>query len=196
MTFTPVISFALEPKSKADEDKLPQGLHKMMEEDQTIDLHRDEETRDFILSGMGQQHVEVIVEKLKRKYGAEVVLKVPKVPYKETIRGAASAQGRLKKQTGGHGQFGDTWLKIEPLPAGTGFEFVDQIVGGAIRRSLYSVARAKMSHATLPGYPIVDVKVTPTMAHATAEAGVAAEASLKLSVVKKAEVIFRAGYEH
>jgi elongation factor G len=164
MTFTPVISFALEPKSKADEDKLPQGLHKMMEEDQTIDLHRDEETRDFILSGMGQQHVEVIVEKLKRKYGAEVVLKVPKVPYKETIRGSASAQGRLKKQTGGHGQFGDTWLKIEPLPAGTGFEFVDQIVGGAIPRNYIPAVekgvREAMSHGHLAGYPIVDVKVT------------------------------------
>jgi elongation factor G len=164
MTFTPVISFALEPKSKADEDKLPQGLHKMMEEDQTIDLHRDEETRDFILSGMGQQHVEVIVEKLKRKYSAEVVLKVPKVPYKETIRGAASAQGRLKKQTGGHGQFGDTWLKIEPLPSGTGFEFVDQIVGGAIPRNYIPAVekgvREAMSHGYLAGYPIVDVKVT------------------------------------
>ena len=93
----------------------------MMEEDQTIELHRDEETRDFILSGMGQQHIEIIVEKLKRKYGAEVVLKAPKVPYKETIRGSASAQGRLKKQTGGRGQFGDTWIKVEPLPHGAGF---------------------------------------------------------------------------
>ena len=130
-----IISFALEPKSKADEDKLPQGLHRMMEEDQTIEMHRDEETRDFILSGMGQQHIEIIVEKLKRKYGAEVILKAPKVPYKETIRGSASAQGRLKKQTGGRGQFGDTWLKVEPLPAGKGFEFVDQIVGGAIPRN-------------------------------------------------------------
>ena len=107
----------------------------MMEEDQTIEMHRDEETRDFILSGMGQQHIEIIVEKLKRKYGAEVILKAPKVPYKETIRGSASAQGRLKKQTGGRGQFGDTWLKVEPLPAGKGFEFVDQIVGGAIPRN-------------------------------------------------------------
>ncbi len=98
--FAPNISFALEPKSKADEDKLPQGLHRIMEEDQTIAMHRDEETRDFILSGMGQQHIEIIVEKLKRKYGAEVVLKAPKVPYKETIRGSASAEGRLKKQTG------------------------------------------------------------------------------------------------
>ena len=162
--FTPNISFALEPKSKADEDKLPQGLHRMKEEDQTIDLHRDEETRDFILSGMGQQHIEIAVEKLKRKYGAEVVLKAPKVPYKETIRGSASAQGRQKKQTGGHGQFGDTWIKVEPLPHGGGFEFVDKIVGGAIPRNyipgVEKGIREAMAGGYLAGYPMVDVKAT------------------------------------
>jgi len=162
--FTPNISFALEPKSKADEDKLPQGLHRIKEEDQTIDLHRDEETRDFILSGMGQQHIEIVVEKLKRKYGAEVVLKAPKVPYKETIRGSASAQGRLKKQTGGHGQFGDTWLKVEPLPPGGGFEFVDQIVGGAIPRNYIPAVekgiREAMAGGHLAGYPMVDIRAT------------------------------------
>jgi len=162
--FSPNISFALEPKSKADEDKLPQGLHRIMEEDQTIEMHRDEETRDFILSGMGQQHIEIIVEKLKRKYGAEVVLKAPKVPYKETIRGNASAQGRLKKQTGGRGQFGDTWLRVEPLPAGKGFEFVDQIVGGAIPRNYIPAVekgvREAMASGHLAGYPMVDVRVT------------------------------------
>ena len=162
--FSPNISFALEPKSKADEDKLPQGLHRMMEEDQTIEMHRDEETRDFILSGMGQQHIEIIVEKLKRKYGAEVILKAPKVPYKETIRGSASAQGRLKKQTGGRGQFGDTWLKVEPLPPGKGFEFVDQIVGGAIPRNYIPAVekgvREAMAGGYLAGYPMVDVRVS------------------------------------
>jgi elongation factor G len=162
--FAPSISFALEPKSKADEDKLPQGLHRIMEEDQTIAMHRDEETRDFILSGMGQQHIEIIVEKLKRKYGAEVVLKAPKVPYKETIRGSASAQGRLKKQTGGRGQFGDTWLKVEPLPPGKGFEFVDQIVGGAIPRNYIPAVekgvREAMAGGYLAGYQMVDVRVT------------------------------------
>ena len=162
--FTPNISFALEPKSKADEDKLPQGLHRIKEEDQTIDLHRDEETRDFILSGMGQQHIEIVVEKLKRKYSAEVVLKAPKVPYKETIRGSSSAQGRLKKQTGGHGQFGDTWLKVEPLPPGTGFEFVDQIVGGAIPRNYIPAVekgiREAMAAGHLAGYPMVDIRAT------------------------------------
>ena len=162
--FSPVISFALEPKSKADEDKLPQGLHRLTEEDPTIELHRDEETRDFILSGMGQQHIEIIVEKLKRKYGAEVVLKVPKVPYKETIRGSASAQGRQKKQTGGHGQFGDTWIKVEPLPHGAGFEFVDKIVGGAIPRNFIPAVekgiREAMAGGYLAGFPMVDVKAT------------------------------------
>ena len=162
--FTPNISFALEPKSKADEDKLPQGLHRMKEEDHTIELHRDEETRDFILSGMGQQHIEIVVEKLKRKYGAEVVLKAPKVPYKETIRGSASAQGRQKKQTGGHGQFGDTWIKVEPLPHGGGFEFVDKIVGGAIPKNYIPAVekgiRDAMAGGYLAGYPMVDVRAT------------------------------------
>ena len=162
--FAPVISFALEPKTKADEEKVPQGLHRMMEEDQTIELHRDEETRDFILSGMGQQHIEIIVEKLKRKYGAEVVLKAPKVPYKETIRGSASAQGRLKKQTGGRGQFGDTWIKVEPRPHGAGFEFVDEVVGGAIPRNYIPAVekgvREAMASGHLAGYQMVDVRVT------------------------------------
>ena len=162
--FAPVISFALEPKSKADEEKVPQGLHRMMEEDLTIEVHRDEQTRDFILSGMGQQHIEIIVEKLKRKYGADVVLKAPKVPYKETIRAKANAQGRLKKQTGGRGQFGDTWLRIEPLAHGAGFEFVDEIVGGAIPRNYIPAVekgiREAMAGGYLAGYPMVDVRVT------------------------------------
>ncbi|MGH7855082.1 MAG: elongation factor G [Candidatus Binatia bacterium] len=162
--FSPVISFALEPKSKADEEKVPQGLHRMMEEDPTIALHRDEETRDFILSGMGQQHIEIIVEKLKRRYSAEVLLKAPKVPYKETIRGSASAQGKLKKQSGGRGQYGDTWLKVEPLPHGGGFEFVDKIVGGAVPRNYIPAVEKGVREALvsghLAGYPMVDVRVT------------------------------------
>jgi elongation factor G len=161
--FSPVISFALEPKSKADEEKVPQGLHRMMEEDPTIEVHRDEQTRDFILSGMGQQHVEIIVEKLKRKYGAEVILKAPKVPYKETIRASASAQGKLKKQSGGRGQYGDTWLKIEPLPHGKGFDFVDEIVGGAIPRNYIPAVekgvKEAMAGGFLAGYPMVDIRV-------------------------------------
>jgi elongation factor G len=162
--FTPLISFALEPKSKADEEKVPQGLHKLMEEDPTIDMHRDTQTREFILSGMGQLHIEVIVEKLHRKYGANVELKSPKVPYKETIKGSANAQGRLKKQSGGRGQFADTWLKVEPLPRGKGFEFVDNIVGGAVPRNYIPAVekgiREAMVEGYLAGYQMVDVRAT------------------------------------
>ena len=113
---------------------------------------------------MGQQHIEIIVEKLKRKYSAEVILKAPKVPYKETIRGSASAQGKLKKQSGGRGQYGDTWLKVEPLPHGKGFEFVDQIVGGAIPRNYIPAVekgiKEAMTGGVVAGYPMVDVRVT------------------------------------
>ena len=162
--FSPSISFALSPKTRADEDKVPQGLQRMMEEDPSIRMHRDEQTREFILSGTGQLHIEVVVDKLKRKYGAEVELKAPKVPYRETIKAAASAQGKYKKQSGGRGQFGDTWLKLEPLPRGKGFEFVDKIVGGAIPRN-YIPAVEKgivetMSGGYLAGYPIMDVRAT------------------------------------
>jgi elongation factor G len=160
--FSPLISFALEPKTKADEEKVPQGLHRMMEEDPTIEMHRDQQTREFILSGMGQLHIEVLVEKLKRRYSAEVTLKAPKVPYKETIKAAASAQGKYKRQSGGRGQYGDTWLKIEPLPRGKGFEFVDQIVGGAIPRNYIPAVekgiREAMAGGYLAGYPMMDVR--------------------------------------
>ncbi|MFQ5849229.1 MAG: elongation factor G [Candidatus Binatia bacterium] len=162
--FPPLISFALEPKSRADEDKVPQALQRMMEEDPTIEMHRDQQTREFILSGMGQLHIEVIVEKLKRKYGAEVELKAPKVPYKETIKASASAQGKYKRQSGGRGQYGDTWLQVEPLPRGKGFEFVDKIVGGAIPRNYIPAVekgvREAMAGGYVAGYPMVDVRVT------------------------------------
>lgn len=162
--FSPLISFALEPKTKADEEKVPQGLQKMMEEDLTIEMHRDQQTREFILSGMGQLHIEVIVEKLKRKYGAEVELKAPKVPYKETIKASASAQGKYKRQSGGRGQYGDTWIKIEPLPRSKGFEFVDDIVGGAIPRNYIPAVekgiREAMAEGYLARYPMVDVRIT------------------------------------
>lgn len=162
--FSPLISFALEPKTKADEEKVPQGLQRMMEEDLTIEMHRDQQTREFILSGMGQLHIEVIVEKLKRKYGAEVELKAPKVPYKETIKASASAQGKYKRQSGGRGQYGDTWIKIEPLPRGKGFEFVDEIVGGAIPRNYIPAVEKGIKEAMvegyLAGYPMVDVRIT------------------------------------
>jgi len=127
-------------------------------------MHRDQQTREFILSGMGQLHIEVLVEKLKRKYGAEVELKAPKVPYKETIKAAASSQGKYKKQSGGRGQYGDTWIKIEPLPRGKGFEFVDDIVGGAIPRNYIPAVekgiREAMAEGYLARYTMVDVRVT------------------------------------
>ncbi len=162
--FSPHISFALEPKSRADEDKVPQGLHRIMEEDTSVGMHRDNQTREFILSGMGQLHIEVIVEKLKRKYGAEVELKAPKVPYLETIKASSKAQGKYKKQSGGRGQFGDTWIEIQPQPRGKGFEFVNKIVGGAIPRNyIPSVEKGivdTMSGGYVAGYPMVDVRAT------------------------------------
>ncbi|SDE52174.1 elongation factor G [Desulfuromonas thiophila] len=160
----PVISFALKACSKADEDKIHTGLQRLMEEDPTLQISRDEQTHEMILSGMGQVHIEVAVERLKRKYGVEVELQAPKVPYRETIRGKARLQNKYKKQSGGRGQYGDVWIELEPLAAGGGYEFVDNIVGGVIPRQ-YIPAVSKgiqeaMAKGTLGGYPVVDVKVT------------------------------------
>jgi elongation factor G len=160
----PAISFAIEPKSKGDEEKATQALQKMMEEDPALELHRDPQTRELILSGVDQLHLEVVIERLKRKYGAEVELKAPKVPYKETIKGRAKAQGKLKKQTGGRGQYGDTWLEVEPLPRGAGFEFVDKIVGGVVPRQYIPAVekgvREAMAEGFLAHYPMTDIRVT------------------------------------
>ena len=136
----------------------------MLEEDPTIKFHRGEETKEMILSGMGQVHLEVALERLKRKFGVEVVMKTPKIPYRETIRASSDAQGRYKKQSGGRGQYGDCRIKIEPMPRGKGFEFVDNIVGGSIPRQ-YIPAVEKgiveaMHEGIIAGYPMVDVKVT------------------------------------
>ncbi|MBP8626441.1 MAG: elongation factor G [Syntrophorhabdaceae bacterium] len=160
---TPLISFSLQPKAKGDEDKLNSSLARLMEEDLTIRYKRDEQTKEFILSGMGQIHIEVIVERLKRKFGVDVELKEPKVPYKETIKGTAKVQGKYKRQSGGRGQYGDTWLEISPLPRGEGFEFVDKIVGGVIPKQ-YIPAVEKgiveaMEQGMLAGYPVTDIRV-------------------------------------
>src|SRR6266850_8133345 len=156
------ISFALQPKSKADDEKVMQGLHRLMEEDTGLRVHRDEQTKEFVVSGTGQLHLEVVVERLKRKYGVEVELKAPKVPYKETIKGTAKAQGKHKKQTGGHGQYGDCWLELSPLPRGKGFEFEDDISGGVIPRNFIPAVekgvRELLTEGILAGYPIVDVR--------------------------------------
>lgn len=160
----PAISFAVEPKSKGDEEKATQALARMMEEDPSLEMHRDPQTRELILSGVGQLHIEVVIERLKRKYSADVELKAPKVPYKETIKGRAKAQGKLKKQSGGRGQYGDAWLEVEPLPRGTGFEFVDNIVGGVVPRQYIPAVekgvRDALHEGILAGYPIEDVRVT------------------------------------
>lgn len=160
----PLISFSLQPRAKGDEDKLNTSLARLIEEDQTIRYSRDEQTKEFILSGMGQVHIETIVEKMRRKFGVDVELKEPKVPYKETIKGTAKVQGKYKKQSGGKGQYGDTWLELGPLPKGAGFEFVDKIVGGAIPRQ-YIPAVEKgiieaMDQGILAGYPVTDFRIT------------------------------------
>jgi elongation factor G len=158
-----VISFALQPRSKADDDKVMQALHRLMEEDTALRVHRDEQTKEFVISGAGQLHVEVAIDRLKRKFGVEVELKAPKVPYKETIKGSAKAQGKHKRQTGGHGQYGDCWLELSPLTRGSGFEFEDNIVGGVIPRQFIPAVekgvRELLPQGILAGYPIVDVKV-------------------------------------
>jgi len=160
----PIMSFAVQPKTKGDEDKIMTSLNRLVEEDPSISFHRDDQTREIILSGTGQVHIEITIEKLKRKFGVEVHLTTPKVPYKETIKGKTRVQGKYKKQSGGRGQYGDTWLEIEPLPRGSGFEFVDRIIGGAIPRQ-YIPAVEKgiveaMLEGSLAGYPVVDVRVS------------------------------------
>ena len=160
----PAMTYAIEPKSRADEDKLAPALHKLMEDDQMVKFFRDPQTNEFLVAGTGQPHIEAIVSKLKRRYHTDVILKAPKVPYRETVRASAEAQGRHKKQTGGHGQFGDCKLRIEPLPRGHGVVFANDIFGGAIPRQ-YVPAVEKGVHESaargyLAGYPVVDIKVT------------------------------------
>ena len=160
----PIISYAIAPKSKGDEDKVGTGLHRILEEDPTLKFQRDEETKEMLLSGMGQVHLEVTLERLKRKFGVEVVMKTPKVPYRETIKVSARAQGKYKKQSGGRGQYGDCYLEVEPLRRGSGYEFTDKIVGGVIPQQ-YRPAVEKgvietMKEGIIAGYPLVDVKVT------------------------------------
>jgi elongation factor G len=160
----PAITFAVEPKTRADEDKLSNGIHKLMEEDPMLRFFRDPQTKEFLIAGTGQQHIEVVVSKLKKRYHTEVNLKAPKVPYRETIRGFADVQGRHKKQTGGHGQFGDCKIKMEPLPRGGNFEFVNDIFGGSIPRNFIPAVEKGIVEAAqrgyLAGYPVVDFRVT------------------------------------
>ncbi|MBM3788853.1 MAG: elongation factor G [Acidobacteria bacterium] len=160
----PSITFAIEPKSRGDEDKLSNALARTAEEDPAIRYSRDAQTKQLLLAGSGQLHVEVTVAKLRKRYGVEVLLKTPKIPYRETIKGRADVQGRYKKQTGGHGQYGDCKIKMEPMPRGTQFEFADEIFGGAIPRNFIPAVEKGIVEAAakgfLAGYPVVDFKVT------------------------------------
>ena len=159
-----LISFAIAAKNKGDEDKIFISLSKLLEEDPALKLDRRSETKEILLSGLGQIHIETAVDKLKRKFNVEAVLNTPKVPYRETIKKKVRVQGRHKKQTGGHGQFGDCWIQMEPLPRGKGFEFVDAIVGGSIPKTyIPAVEKGIVESATkgvLAGFPCVDFKVT------------------------------------
>ncbi|HOK44585.1 MAG TPA: elongation factor G [Bryobacteraceae bacterium] len=160
----PSIAYAIEAKSRQDEDRMGNAIQRILEEDQSLRFYRDPQTKEFLLAGTGQQHVEVIVSRLRKRYNVDVTLKAPKIPYRETIRGTADVQGRHKKQTGGHGQFGDCWIKMEPLPRGAKFEFVNDIFGGAIPKQYIPAVEKGILEAAekgyLAGYPVVDFKVT------------------------------------
>ncbi len=160
----PVLSYAIEPRSRGDEDKISTSMHRLEEEDPTIRYGRDQQTNELLLSGQGQLHIEVTVAKLKRRFGVEVNLKPPRIPYRETITAPVEAHGRHKKQTGGHGQFGDCKIRMEPLPRGADFEFADDIFGGAIPRQFVPAVEKGIQDARmrgfLAGYPVVDFRVT------------------------------------
>ncbi|SOB56890.1 Elongation factor G [Pseudodesulfovibrio profundus] len=160
-----LITFALAPAEKGDEDKVYAAVAKLLDEDITLTLSRDEESGDILLSGMGQNHIEISVEKAKRRYKADILLKTPKVPYRETFKsGANEVQGRHKKQSGGRGQFGDCWIHVAPRHSGEGYEFVDQIVGGAIPRQFIPAVdkgiQETAARGVLAGYPVIDFQVT------------------------------------
>jgi len=159
----PVISFAIEPKSRGDEEKISTAIHRLMDEDLGLRYSREPQTKEFLLSGQGQMHVEIAVARLKKRYGVEVLLHPPKVPYRETIKGKADVQGKHKKQSGGHGQYGDCKIRMEPLPRGGDFEFVNEIFGGAIPRNFIPAVEKGILEArqkgVLAGFPTVDFRV-------------------------------------
>ncbi|MCZ2079274.1 MAG: elongation factor G [Bryobacterales bacterium] len=160
----PSIAYAIEAKSRQDEDRMGNALQRILEEDASLRFYRDSQTKEFLLAGSGQQHLEVVVSRMKRRYNVDVALKAPKIPYRETIRGTADVQGRHKKQTGGHGQFGDCKIRMEPLPRGEKFEFVNDIFGGAIPKQYIPAVEKGILEAAergyLAGYPVVDFKVS------------------------------------
>ncbi len=159
----PSISYAIVAKSRNDEDRMGNAVSRVLEEDPSLRFYRDPQTKEFLLAGCGQQHLEIVVSRMKRRYGVDVELKAPKVPYRETIRGTADVHGRHKKQTGGHGQFGDCKIKMEPLPRGERFEFVNDIFGGSIPKQFIPAVEKGILEAAergyLAGFPVVDFKV-------------------------------------
>lgn len=160
----PSIGYAILAKSRNDEDRMGNSIARILEEDPSLRFYRDPQTHEFLLAGAGQQHLEIIVSRLKKRYGVDVELKAPKIPYRETIRGSAQVQGRHKKQTGGHGQFGDCWIRMEPLDRGQKFQFANEIFGGAIPRNFVPAIEKGIIEAAangyLAGYPVVDFKAT------------------------------------
>ncbi len=158
----PAISFSLKPKTRSDEDKISNALHKLTAEDPTFKVTRDEQTKEMIASGMGDMHINMMINRMKSRYGVQVDIGTPKVAYKETVTANGDAQYRHKKQTGGAGQFAEVWMRIEPLPRGTGFEFVDEVVGGAIPRpfvvSCEKGVKTALQSGILAGFPVVDVR--------------------------------------
>jgi elongation factor G len=159
----PVLARALIPKTRADEEKISNALHRLTEEDPTLHIDRDPHSHELLVSGLGQVHLDVMIERLKRRFGVEVNMKPPKVPYRETIRGSTKVQGKYKRQTGGHGQYGDAWLEIQPLERGKGFVFENKVVGGAIPKNYIPAVEKGVHEALAQGalahFPMVDVKV-------------------------------------
>jgi len=160
----PMYTRAIYPKKKGDEDKIMTALNRLMDEDPTIIVTKNPVTKETLISGMGDQHIEIIMERMQRKYGVEAVLQAPVIEYRETIRGSAEVEGKHKKQSGGHGQYGHVVIKMEPLPPGGGFEFVDKIFGGAVPRQYIPAVekgmREAMEKGILAGYPVVDMRIT------------------------------------
>jgi elongation factor G len=160
----PAIAMAIEPKSKADEDKMGSALNRLLEEDHTLSVQRASEMKQTVISGMGESHLEIVADRLRRKFGVDVNLSPPRVAYRETVRAHARVQGKYKRQTGGRGQYGDAWIELDPQPRGEGYEFVDKIFGGAIPRQYIPAVekgiKETMEEGIIAGYPVVDVKVT------------------------------------
>lgn len=160
----PMFTMCIEAKNKADEDKIGNALNRLMDEDQTFKVSKNIDTKQLLISGIGELHTDIMAERMKRKFGVDVILSTPRVPYRETIRGSVKVEGKHKKQSGGHGQYGHVWLQLDPLPVGNDFEFVDSIFGGAVPRQYIPAVekgvRDALAGGVLGGYPIVDIKVT------------------------------------